>query len=40
MKPLQLGRMPAFYPQNKLNELKHFTDEMTGNEEVNKTEPG
>jgi len=23
-----LGHIPAFYPQNKLNELHHFTNEM------------
>lgn len=28
-KPLHLGRIPAFYPQNKLNELKHFNEEMS-----------
>lgn len=26
--PHKLGFIPAFYPQNKLNELKHFTSEM------------
>lgn len=24
----KLGHIPAFYPQNKLNELQHFTSEM------------
>jgi hypothetical protein len=29
-KPHKLGTIPAFYPQNKLNELRHFSTEMTG----------
>ena len=35
--PHKLGHIPAFYPQNKLNELQKFTNEMKTCQVLDKT---